>query len=259
MSNPVIRLFHWNAAEGAEKAALIRAAGYDVLFEEIDSSRLRELRAVPPDAVVIDLTRIPSRGRDMGLHFRYHASTRHVPLIFLEGEPEKVARLKELMPDAIFSNWKKFKSAIREALSRPPQERTGHASAFAAFAGTPLVKKLGIKENYRLGLVNAPEEFEEILGELPAGAILGNGIDTAPDIIFWFIRSQKEMRGDIDWIAGHIGRGGVWISWPKKKAGNSTDLSQFIIRKIANGAGLADFKIASISDTWSGMRFSKKR
>jgi hypothetical protein len=256
MSNPTIRLIHWNAAEGAERADAIRAAGYDVLFEMIDPPELRRMRDNPPDAFVVDLTRTPSKGRDVGFMVRYHKSTRHVPLVFVEGEPEKVARLRELIPDAIYTTWKTIGKAIEEGLSQPPNERAGHVSAFVAFAGTPLVKKLGIRENYSVGLVNAPEE---IVGELPEGTVMRNGVDGAPDLIFWFIRSREEMRSDIDWIAENIGRGGVWIAWPKKSAGYTTDLSQTVIRAIGFEAGLVDYKICSIDATWSGMRFSRRK
>lgn len=259
MSASTVRLFHWNLDEGMEKAEMLRAAGYDVLYEDYDLARIRELRLSPPDVVVIDLSRIPSRGRDMGMMFRYHKSTRHIPVVFLEGEPEKVARMRELLPDAVYGTWKKVRSVLKDALSRPPVEGAGHVSAFAAFAGTPLVKKLGIKEKYRLGLVNAPEEFGEIVGELPDGAVMRNGLDNRPDIIFWFIRSQQELQSDVDWIAKNIGRGGVWIIWPKKKPGTRTDLSQNAIRAIANEAGMSDYKVASIDDTWSGMRFSLRK
>lgn len=259
MGKPTVRLFHWNLNEGMQKAEILRAAGYDVLYEDYDLSRIRELRASPPDVVVIDLSRIPSRGRDIGMMFRYHRSTRHIPVVFLEGEPEKVTRMRELLPDAIYADWKKVRSALKEALSRPPMEGAANITAFTAFAGTPLVKKLGIKEKYRLGLINAPEEFAEIVGELPAGAVMHNGLDGGADIIFWFIRSQQDMRNDVDWIAENTGRGGVWIIWPKKRPGTRTDLSQTSIRAIANEAGMVDYKVASIDDTWSGMRFSLKK
>lgn len=91
-----IRLIHWNAAEGRGWATVLEAAGYAVDIEIPKSSQfVHKLRENSPHAVVIDLSRLPSQGRDMGLMLRQFRSTRFIPLIFVEGDPKKVERIKK--------------------------------------------------------------------------------------------------------------------------------------------------------------------
>ena len=97
-----IKLIHWKEEEAAERAERIAACGYQVDSETPrDGSALRVLSKSPPRAVVIDLTRLPSQGRDVALALRTSAATRHVPIVFVEGEPEKVARTKASSPQNV--------------------------------------------------------------------------------------------------------------------------------------------------------------
>lgn len=87
-----VRLIHWNAGEARQRAEILRAAGYEVFYKMQDGPAfLRDLRESPPTAVVIDLSRLPSHGRDMALGIRGSKATRLVPLVFVGGELEKVA------------------------------------------------------------------------------------------------------------------------------------------------------------------------
>ena len=69
------------------------------------------------DAVVIDLGRLPSHGRDIGLYLRERKSTRHVPLLFAGGDSQKVERIRELLPDATYASWSDIDSALKDAIS----------------------------------------------------------------------------------------------------------------------------------------------
>ena len=86
---PRIRLIHWHAAEAAERAARLARGGLEVEHAPLDPSGLRALRADPPDAVVIDLSRLPSHGRDLGAALRQTKATRGVPLVFVGGDSVK--------------------------------------------------------------------------------------------------------------------------------------------------------------------------
>jgi CheY-like chemotaxis protein len=98
----VVRLIHGNAGEGEERAELLRAAGYRVVCEVLRGpDLLRKMQKDPPLAVVIDLSRIPSHGRDIALALRSQKGTRRVPLIFAAGDPEKVDRIRKILPDAV--------------------------------------------------------------------------------------------------------------------------------------------------------------
>ncbi len=254
-----VRLIHWNAAEARERAAKLRAAGYRVNGKVLGSSFIRELREVPPAAVVIDLGRLPAQGRDVGVALRYAKSTRHLPLVFVDGDPEKVARVQELLPDAVYTTWSRIRSSLKRAIANPPADPVAHGSQFSAYAGTPLVKKLGIKANSVVGLVGAPRDFEKTLGRLPAGVKLRRPARGRCDLVVWFTKSRKDLEGRIERVSALAGKGGLWIACPKRSAGLRSDLSQALVRRAGEAAGLVDYKVASFNAIWSGLRFARRK
>jgi hypothetical protein len=136
----------------------------------------------------------------------------------------------------------------------------------AGYSGTPLPKKLGIKPGARLGLVGAPDDFAETLGDLPDGVSsrpVGRGTNQF-DVIVCFTRSSKELARELSALPGRLDpAGGLWIAWPKKtknksalKAGGlTTDLTEAEVRTLGLSTGLVDNKVCAIDDTWSGLRF----
>jgi len=263
MSSHRVRLIHWNTAEAEARAAKLQVAGYDVTCGPINHSAIRELRDDPPSAVVIDLARLPSQGRDLGLLLRKYSTTRHVPLVFVEGEPAKVARVKELLPDAVYTTWGKIRGALKQAIAHAlrPEQVAVPESTFAAYAGVPLVKKLGIKSNGTVALVNAPKGFERTLGELPEGVTFRRYTRNAPsecDLILWFTTSHADLERRIEPMRERVGQDGLWIIWPKKASGVATDLTQVIVRQVGLVSGLVDYKVCSIDATWTGLRFARR-
>src|SRR5580692_6724545 len=116
-----VRLIHWNAVEAEERAVTLRSAKYAVAHELPNVvSALREMRESPPSVVVIDLSRLPMQGRDVGLALRHYKPTRSVPLIFVAGEREKVARVQQSLPDAVYTTWDQIRTALNEAIANPP-------------------------------------------------------------------------------------------------------------------------------------------
>ena len=151
---PRVRYIHWKVGEAEQRAKPIDALGYVVEYDlPSGPTLLRQLADDPPDAIVIDLSRVPSQGRDMALTIRRRKSTRHIPLIFLEGDPEKVARVKELLPDAVYTSWENIDRALKHAIAHPPDSPLVPESAMAAYSGAPLLKKLGIKTDTVVALV----------------------------------------------------------------------------------------------------------
>ena len=254
-----VRLIHWNVIEAEERAEQLRAAGYEVEHAPLNPANLRALRANPPDAVILDLSRIPSQGRDAAVGLRIHKATRHVPLVFVEGAPEKVDRVQELLPDAVYTTWEEIENPLSKAIAHPPSEPVVPASAMAGYSGTPLPKKLGIKAGSVVALINAPELFEESLGELPEGVHLRRESTSASDVTLWFTRSRAELEGGIETMVPSADKGGLWILWPKKASGIDSDLSQTIVRRTGLDAGLVDFKICAVDKTWSGLRFTRRK
>lgn len=126
----------------------------------------------------------------------------------------------------------------------------------AGYSGTPLVKKLGIKEGFRIALVNAPENFQAALGELPADVKFMKATTKSLDLILFFVLSERILARDFAKLAARLTSNGmIWIAWPKKSSGVTTDLTFERVQRIGLDAGLVDVKICAIDDTWSGLKF----
>lgn len=255
-----IRLIHWNAVEVKERAERLKNLDYEVIYELPKGPEFfRDLRDNPPDAVVIDLSRLPSQGRDIALGIRHQKATRYFPLVFVGGEPERVERIKEHLPDAIYTTWSSVGKALKSVFTHPPKDPVVPRSRMDGYSGAPLVKKLGIKVNSTVVLINAPKDFERTIGDLPEGATLQRGNRGSRDLTIWFIKSAKELDNHIEKIASMVEKGGLWIAWPKKNSGVATDITQNHVRKIGLDSGLVDYKICSIDEIWSGLLFTKRK
>lgn len=126
----------------------------------------------------------------------------------------------------------------------------------AGYSGTPLPKKLGIKEGSRIALVNAPKDFQSELGELPDNVHFIKRPAKSLDIILLFVLTERALTRDFAKLAATlVSNGMIWIAWPKKTSGVATDLSEPRVRQIGLDAGLVDVKICAINDTWSGLKF----
>ena len=255
-----VRLVHWKPEEAAPRVQELADAGYDVVFETFDPNVMRGLAADPPDAFVIDLTRLPSHGRDVGLYVRERKATRRVPIVFLGGAPEKVARAKERLPDAVYTGWDDAAAAIADAIANPPEDPVVPESTLAGYSGTPLPKKLGIKQGAAVALVDAPTDFEQTLGKLPEGVELRRGIAGAPDVIMLFTMERAHLESNVPEMRDAMADGGrLWLAWPKKASGVVTDVSEPVVREIGLAAGLVDYKICAIDSTWSGLLFARRK
>ena len=126
----------------------------------------------------------------------------------------------------------------------------------AGYSGTPLPKKLGIKEGSRIALVNAPKDFESELGELPDNVEFIKRPTKSLDIILFFVLNEHALARDFAKLADRLTANGmIWIAWPKKSSGVATDLSEQVVRQIGLDSGLVDVKVCAIDETWSGLKF----
>lgn len=255
-----MRLIHWSAADAEAKAERLRSAGHDVDHAVLDGQAgLSDLRRNPPEAFVIDLDKLPSHGRDLGVAIRRFLATRKVPLVFAGGESVKVEAARQFLPDATYTAWDEVDGALATAIDHPPSNPVVPKSPMEAYSGTPLPKKLGVKPGSIVVLAGAPEGFEETLGELPEGAMVTSDLEDAGDLTLWFVQSRGELQPGIAGMAARAECGSIWIIWPKKASGVKTDVTQQLVRETGLNAGLVDFKICAIDSTWSGLRFSKRR
>jgi hypothetical protein len=125
----------------------------------------------------------------------------------------------------------------------------------AGYSGTPLVKKLGIKEEHRLAFPNAPDGFAEQLGELPGGAEVRERVRGPLDVIVFFTRSRAELERRLPALRRAMDpAAGLWIAWPKRASGVETDMTEDVARDLAYENALVDNKVCAIDQTWSGLR-----
>jgi hypothetical protein len=254
-------LFHWKTDEVPERLARLERAGWAATHVELESMAVfRALREDPPAAVVIDLSRLPSHGRDVAVALRHFKGTRQLPIVFVEGAPEKVARIREMLPDAVYASWRGIKGALKRAIARPPDAPVTPRSLLEGYSGTPLPRKLGIKPDLTVALLAAPPDFAQTLGPLPAGVKLRRQARGRSDLIVWFVTSLRELQRRLAQVTGALtDRGGLWIAWPKQASGMATDLNQNIVRRVGLAAGLVDHKVCAIDSIWSGLRFVRRK
>ena len=133
----------------------------------------------------------------------------------------------------------------------------------AGYSGTPLAKKLGVREGANLLLVNSPQEMEQWLAPLPdrvqVKVLPDRGKARDQDVIVFFPKDEKELTRRFGALArGLRPSGGLWVAWPKKASGVPTDLSDSVVRESGLSAGLVDNKVCAISEVWSGLRFVQR-
>ncbi len=255
-----IRLVHWKPAEAQEHIEQLRSAGFSVECDEFSPQLFKQMKQQPPDLFIIDLGRLPSQGRDVALGLRHTKSSRFTPIIFVEGAEAKVVQVRAQVPDAVYTRWEHILKEIPKAIKNKPKNPIVPESSLAGYSGTPLLKKLGIKPGIEVALVNTPNDFEQTLGTLPDSVSISPKLNSQFDLILWFTTKRSELEGQITSISTHLhNKGGLWIIWPKKASGKSTDLTQAVVREIGLANGLVDYKIAAIDATWSGLKFAKRK
>ena len=253
-----ILLVLWNEKEARQRARTLRQLGHKpTLLYDREKASLAQIRVSPPDLFLIDLNRLPSHGREIGGYFRRLKATRHLPILFVDGDAERVASARHLIPDAQFSNWSEIKSAIPIAIRNVPAKPVVPGT-MAGYSGTPLPKKLGLRENYSLILVHAPECFERKLDPMPAGAEITTNSAQA-NVAILFITSQAELGRDFRPLAKDLPlKVALWIAWPKKASGIKTDITENLVREFGLGAGWVDYKVCAIDEIWSGLCFARR-
>jgi CheY-like chemotaxis protein len=253
-----IRLIHWNGPEGRERRRRLASLGYEAEFDDLDGSALlRAVRASPPNALLIDLSRLPSHGRETALAVRTSKATRHVPLVFVDGDPAKVAALKTLLPDATYTTWQRLETTLPKALARPAA--TPIVPPASIYSGKPVVDKLGVKAGMTVAVLNAPKGIAARLAPLPPDVTLSARPASGTDLYLVFVRNQRELAAQLATLGRTVARQTVWLIWPKTASGEKTDLNGNVVRDSGLAAGLVDYKVCSVDDTWSGLAFKRRK
>ena len=133
----------------------------------------------------------------------------------------------------------------------------------AGYSGTPLIKKLGIKPETKLLLLNAPDNYTELLEtDISQQLITGKGV---PDLVNLFVKNNAAFLAGMKAILPLYKKNTsmvTWVCWYKKSSGMSTDITEDTIRNFAVANDLVDVKVCAVSEVWSAlklvMRVSKR-
>lgn len=126
----------------------------------------------------------------------------------------------------------------------------------AGYSGTPLVKKLGIREGMRVQFINAPDTLQKTLGDMPADITVFRRARKNLDFLHGFVTREPELHKLLGRARKYMARDGMlWVSWPKKASGMPTEVAEADVRKAGLAAGLVDVKICAVDETWSGLKF----
>lgn len=253
-----IRLIHWKGPEGRGCQRRLADQGHQVDFDDLEVlQNRRALRTNLPDAYVIDLSRLPSHGREIAMSLRGRKDTRNIPIVFVDGEPQKVARLKAILPDATYTTWGRIQTALPKAMAQRPASPVVPPSSI--FSGKPTVQKLGVKAEMRVCLLGAPKGFAQTLRPLPAGVTFTARPEAGCGLFLAFVRSRRDVAALFVAAGRVITRQSLWIIWPKKASGIRSDVDANVVRAIGIAGGWVDYKVCSVDETWSGFAFSRRR
>lgn len=129
----------------------------------------------------------------------------------------------------------------------------------AGYSGTPLTKKLGLKDGMRALLIGVPNALPEISG-FPGYAGVEHALPSPAGRVFNYAHVFEKDRGRLEAMVSGVRASlkpdaMLWISWPKKASKVKTDITEDVLRDIFLPTGLVDVKVAAMDETWSGLKF----
>ena len=224
----------------------LRAAGFDVtLFSKDGGARISAFRDV--SVVVIDLSRLPSHGRAVAAWLRGSKNTRHIPIVFVDGEPAKIVALRQEIPDAVYTPLQRAAVAVKRAVKSP------------ANANPVVPKQIMASLRSTALMLGITADMSVLLGPLPKGVQLHEAEVEAKNavcpITLWFVREPSEFAAQLSRRRALAARSKLWIVWRKGQPA----LNGNTVRQAALALGLVDYKICSLDAVWSGMLFALRK
>lgn len=132
----------------------------------------------------------------------------------------------------------------------------------AGYSGTPLAKKLGMKDGFTVLTVNAPGDYEQLLAPLPENITFPKPERSKGpvDLIHLFTNSRDELFAELSELRNLIKQdGAIWVSWYKKASKLRSEITEDIVREAAFPLGLVDVKVCAVDDKWSGLKLVIRR
>ncbi|MGZ8536685.1 MAG: hypothetical protein ACXWV9_00415 [Flavisolibacter sp.] len=125
----------------------------------------------------------------------------------------------------------------------------------SGYSGTPLAKKLGIKDRFKIAVLNEPDHYYTLFEDMPPDVDIHHNLNSKLDVIHYFVTEAKELSEIITSLKNSIVQNGmIWISWPKQSSKVPTDITEDVIRAIAIQNGLVDIKVCAVDNVWSALK-----
>jgi hypothetical protein len=135
-----------------------------------------------------------------------------------------------------------------------------NAPKTAGYSETPLAKKLGIKENSHVLLLNAPAGYDRLLQPFPASVVFDTRLTPGVDLVQVFATERDDLAKRLALLRRTLRPdASVWISWPKKASKVPTTITEDVIRELALPLGFVDVKVCAVSDVWSGLKLMVRK
>jgi hypothetical protein len=265
-----VRLIRWNEADAAARARLLRRAGYRVISAPPENAggMVRYFRELSPDAVVIDLDRLPSHGRELGLSLRASKSTSHLRLVFAGGLPAKIELVRAAIPDAVFTPWDNdLAPAIERAMAQPEPPRLPSRELPKASGAGSLERKLDIKPKTHFAIISVNRNpnhnddpwLAELLVSVPDGAIQQRRIDDATTLALFPIASRRDLMRALELARSSLPpKASLWIVHPKQTSPLAADFNQDDVREAGLAHGFVDYKVCAVDKDWSALKFARR-
>jgi hypothetical protein len=262
----VLRLICWNEADAAARAILLRRAGYRVIADPPENAggMVRYFRELAPDGVVIDLDRLPSHGRELGLSLRASRNTSHLPLVFAGGVPAKIEIVRAAIPDAIFTSWDNGIAAVIEhAMAQPKPPRLRSRELPRQTGPGSLERKLDIKPQTHFAIVytHRSEEpwLDELLSSVPVDAVRQPHINAATTLALFSVSTRRDLIRTFEQARSSLPpKASLWIIHPKQTSPLAADFNQDDVREAGLAHGFVDYKVCAVDKDWSALKFARR-
>jgi len=255
-----VRLIHWQPEQASLIAETLKGAGFEVDYDgKADPAMIRAVRLSPPDAIVIDLSRLPSHGREVATALRGNRHTRHIPILFLDGAPEKVAIVQQKLPDAAYCERARLVAALRKCIREVPTNPIVPMQMMERDATRTTAQKLGILAGSKVAVIDAPRDYARVIGGLPDDVEFDEESWNGCAVTLWFVEEPESFLAALPKMRRAAAVSKLWVAWPKKAARKDSLVNETIIRDMAIENGLVDYKVCSVNETWSGLCFALKK
>lgn len=125
----------------------------------------------------------------------------------------------------------------------------------SGYSGTPLAKKLGIKEASTVYAIDAPANYQDLLAPLPEGVQFVAKLTASTEVTHLFVDKKQALQKTLKSLRDKMATDAmIWVSWPKKSSKVPTDVTEDVIREVALPLGLVDIKVCAVNEVWSGLK-----